>query len=99
MKATGIVRKIDDLGRIVLPKEIRDSEGWNSGQPMEMFMIEEGMVIRPYKSNLDLTSDLSVLATKINQRNELSSEEVGFIEYIAEVAGAKKLVQRANAGL
>ncbi|HLR59640.1 MAG TPA: AbrB family transcriptional regulator, partial [Pseudogracilibacillus sp.] len=38
MKALGIVRKIDDLGRVVIPKEVRISQGWEPGHSMEMFM-------------------------------------------------------------
>ena len=37
MKATGIVRKIDELGRIVIPKEIRRSFGIQEGEPLEVF--------------------------------------------------------------
>lgn len=45
MKATGIVRRIDDLGRVVLPKEIRRSFGISAGDPMEIFTDEEGHII------------------------------------------------------
>jgi AbrB family looped-hinge helix DNA binding protein len=48
MKALGIVRRIDNLGRIVLPKEVRDTNGWEAGTPIEMFSTEEGMLIKPY---------------------------------------------------
>lgn len=44
MKATGIVRRVDDLGRIVIPKEIRRVLGITEGTPMELF-IEGGKVI------------------------------------------------------
>ena len=37
MKATGIVRKMDDMGRIVIPKEIRKAMGIRDGQPFEIF--------------------------------------------------------------
>lgn len=53
MKATGIVRKIDELGRIVIPKEIRNLQGWGHGTPMEFFISEQGLVIRKYESNLE----------------------------------------------
>ncbi|PPB10876.1 AbrB/MazE/SpoVT family DNA-binding domain-containing protein [Brevibacillus laterosporus] len=49
MKAKGIVRKIDDLGRIVLPKELRDSNGLPSGTPMEMFVDGDRIVLRKYE--------------------------------------------------
>lgn len=43
MKATGIVRRIDDLGRVVIPKEIRRSFNIQEGDPLEIFTVE-GMV-------------------------------------------------------
>ncbi len=43
MKATGIVRRIDDLGRVVIPKEIRRTMKIRDGDPLELF-IEEDMV-------------------------------------------------------
>lgn len=48
MKATGIVRNIDALGRIVVPKEIRDKMGWPEGTAMEIFMEGEQLMLRPY---------------------------------------------------
>lgn len=45
MKATGIVRRIDDLGRIVIPKEIRRSFRIKEGDPLEIFTDAEGEVI------------------------------------------------------
>lgn len=45
MKATGIVRRIDDLGRIVIPKEIRRSFRIHEGDPLEIFTDAEGEVI------------------------------------------------------
>ncbi len=45
MKATGIVRRIDDLGRIVIPKEIRRTLRIKEGDPLEIFTDREGEVI------------------------------------------------------
>ena len=45
MKATGIVRRIDDLGRIVIPKEIRRSFRIKEGDPLEIYTDSEGEVI------------------------------------------------------
>ena len=53
MKATGIVRRIDDLGRIVIPKEIRRTIGIHEGEPLEIFIEGEDTVcFRKYKNNL-----------------------------------------------
>ena len=45
MKATGIVRRIDDLGRVVIPKEIRRTLRIREGDPLEIFTDNEGQVI------------------------------------------------------
>lgn len=45
MKATGIVRRIDDLGRVVVPKEIRRTLRIREGDPVEIFTDSEGKII------------------------------------------------------
>ena len=45
MKATGIVRRIDDLGRVVIPKEIRRNLRFQEGDPLEIYTDREGEVI------------------------------------------------------
>ena len=45
MKATGIVRRIDDLGRVVVPKEIRRTMRIREGEPMEIFTGREGEIV------------------------------------------------------
>ncbi len=45
MKATGIVRRIDDLGRVVIPKEIRRTLRIREGEPLEIFTDREGEII------------------------------------------------------
>ena len=49
MKAIGIVRKIDDLGRVVIPKEIRRVNGWDEGQLMEFFVEGNALVLKEYQ--------------------------------------------------
>ncbi|MGE6717863.1 AbrB/MazE/SpoVT family DNA-binding domain-containing protein [Peribacillus frigoritolerans] len=66
MKALGIVRKIDDLGRIVIPKEVRKSQGWEDFQPMEMFMDGDKLVIQAYgkdRENQEMITQLETAAT------------------------------------
>lgn len=45
MKATGVVRRIDELGRIVVPKEIRRTMKIREGDPMEIFIEEDGTIV------------------------------------------------------
>ena len=44
MKATGVVRRIDDLGRVVIPKEIRKTLRIKEGDPLEIFTDREGQL-------------------------------------------------------
>ena len=56
MKATGIVRRFDDLGRIVIPKEIRRSMGIREGDAMEIFLEDNHICLEKYSiSDKDLT--------------------------------------------
>ena len=45
MKATGVVRKIDNLGRIVLPKELRRTLEINSNDPLEIYVDDGGYIV------------------------------------------------------
>lgn len=48
MKSTGIVRNIDELGRIVVPKEIRKKLGITSSDPVEIFIDGERIILTKY---------------------------------------------------
>ncbi len=61
MKATGVVRRIDDLGRIVIPKEIRKTLRIKEGDPLEIFTDREGQVILKKYSPI---GELSEFATE-----------------------------------
>ena len=45
MRATGIVRRLDELGRLVIPKEIRRTLGWEEGDPLELYFDRENKAI------------------------------------------------------
>lgn len=49
MKSTGIVRKIDDLGRMVIPKELRNTMGIDKKDPMEIFVEEDKIILKKYE--------------------------------------------------
>lgn len=48
MKATGIVRRIDDLGRVVIPKSLRHMLGISEGDPLEVFVEGDSVVLKKY---------------------------------------------------
>lgn len=56
MKATGIVRRIDDLGRVVIPKEIRRSLKIREGDALEIFLEDDGVIFKKY-SHLGIVKD------------------------------------------
>ncbi|MDG5854409.1 AbrB/MazE/SpoVT family DNA-binding domain-containing protein [Clostridium beijerinckii] len=48
MKTAGIVRNLDNLGRVVIPKEMRNLLGINEGDPVEIAKVNNDIVIRKY---------------------------------------------------
>lgn len=53
MKATGIVRRVDDLGRIVIPKNVRTEQGITEGTPMEIFTEDGAVIFKKYATYLE----------------------------------------------
>ena len=78
MKATGVVRRIDDLGRIVIPKEIRRTLRIKEGDPLEIFTDKEGEIILKKYSPI---GELSEFATGYA---ETLSKTTGHIAYITD---------------
>lgn len=67
MKATGIVRRIDDLGRIVIPKEIRRTMRIREGDPLELFLDGNNIVFSKYEvSEEDLALDCRKYVAKMS---------------------------------
>ena len=83
MKATGIVRRVDELGRIVIPKEIRRNLYIIEGDPLEMYLDKEyGLVMKPcHEEHLSfdrLQSEWESLSTA--ERQELICEMVNHLD-------------------
>lgn len=54
LKSLGMVRNMDELGRVVIPKEMRRVNEWEAGQPFEMFADDQGGIyIKAYRPNED----------------------------------------------
>lgn len=80
MKATGIVRRIDDLGRIVIPKEIRRIMRVNEGSPMEIYVTEEGILLKKYYPQTGLSDIISAAAEELEELSaDLGPEKTGDI--------------------
>ena len=70
MKTTGVVRRIDDLGRIVIPKEIRRNLRIRDGESMEIFVDNEFIALKKYSSLDELNNIAEVLVDSINKEIE-----------------------------
>jgi len=90
MKATGIVRRIDDLGRVVIPKEIRRTMRIREGDPLEIYTDREGEVIFKKYSPI---GELQNFATEYAETLQKTSSMPIFIcdrDEVIAVSGASK---------
>lgn len=99
MKATGIVRRIDDLGRVVVPKEIRRTLRIREGDPLEIFVDREGEVILKKYSPINELSEFAqeyaqALFDSLNQKILISDRD----EFIAIAGVSKKDYLNKNVG-
>lgn len=69
MKATGIVRRIDDLGRVVVPKEIRRNLGIREGDPLELFVDEDTICFKKYNCTEPLKDKLKSVVDMLNDED------------------------------
>ena len=90
MKATGVVRRIDELGRIVIPKEIRRTLKIREGTPLEIYSGDEGeLILKKYSPLIELSS----LATEIAESIFSSIQQnvlVTNMEKVIASSGANK---------
>jgi len=91
MKATGIVRRIDDLGRVVIPKEIRRTLRLREGTPLEIFTDREGeIILKKYSPMMELNAFAGQYADAMAQSTGLMVCVTDRDQVIAAAGGAKK---------
>lgn len=98
MKATGIVRRIDDLGRVVIPKEIRRTLRIREGDPLEIYTEKDGEVIFKKYSPM---GDMSTLAAQICESIGKTTGHIAAVsdrDSIIAISGAPKrdLLEKQN---
>lgn len=98
MKATGIVRRIDDLGRVVIPKEIRRTLRIREGDPLEIYTEKDGEVIFKKYSPMGDLQDFAVQICESIGKNTGHIAAVADRDSIIAVAGAPKreLLEKRN---
>jgi AbrB family looped-hinge helix DNA binding protein len=77
MKAIGIVRRVDDLGRVVIPREIRKSMGIQDGEPLEIFTESDAVIFRRYCYNL--TAEVARVAELVEQNCNADAETMRWL--------------------
>ena len=90
MKATGIVRRIDDLGRVVIPKEIRRTMRIREGDPLEIYTSRDGEVIFKKYSLLGGVEDFAAELCETMSRSTGSVCAVTDRDTVIAVAGGGK---------
>ena len=91
MKATGIVRRIDDLGRVVIPKEIRRTLRIREGTPLEIFTDREGeIILKKYSPIGELGAFAGQYAESLAQTTGLTVCVCDRDQVIAVSGGSKK---------
>lgn len=75
-KATGYVRKIDKLGRVVLPAQIRKELGWIEGTQLEILSTPEGILLKGFFSPVGKKHAVKRFESIISSLTDLQSEEV-----------------------
>ena len=77
MKATGIVRRIDELGRVVIPKEIRRTLRIKEGDPLEIFTDRDELMLKKYSQLIKYGKIL--LIKEIHLHSEWQVQQMLFI--------------------
>ncbi len=90
MKATGIVRRIDDLGRVVIPKEIRRTLRIREGDPLEIFTKSDGEVIFKKYSPMGELSEFSGQYSEVLNRTANSPIVITDRDHVISVSGLSK---------
>jgi len=90
LKATGIVRRIDDLGRVVIPKEIRRTLRIREGDPLEIFTDREGEVILKKYSPIGELSDFAAQYAESLHKTSGHITCISDRDTIIAVSGASK---------
>ena len=80
MKQTGMIRQFDELGRVVIPKDMREQHGWGKGSPVEIIANDEYVIIKPYVPNSEKQRDIAALENAISYMKDIPSTEETIIK-------------------
>lgn len=99
MKATGIVRRLDDLGRVVIPKEIRRSMKIKEGDPLEIYTDKGTVVFRKYLPPIDteiIDNLIEAFDLRLTDYEDNENEYAKIKECVAQLQYIKCVAQEIN---
>ncbi len=88
MQSTGIIRRVDYLGRVAIPKELRRTNNIKEGDPMEIFVSEEGgITFVPYETTLGRALDTFTEKVQLwfDEDSVYGEEILGYLNRIREI--------------
>ena len=97
MRATGILRRIDELGRVVIPKEIRRSMRIKEGDALEIFVDNGFLCLRKYEAEKEFSAEIKALEDDIlnqyymtDNRDEINIIKMAFREIQHQLKAIKE---------
>lgn len=91
VRSTGMVRRIDDLGRVVIPKDIQHKIGINEGDPFEIFVEGEAVIFKKYDAANDIKAAIESAKRVVSNDADISTEKSAAV--IAKLEEAKRLLE------
>lgn len=76
MRATGIIRKVDDLGRIIIPKEVRRTLQISEDTPMEFYILPDGITLKVYRPETELQDIVDHFNNVLDNSNDLELDKL-----------------------
>ena len=95
MKATGVVRRIDDLGRVVIPKEIRRSLNIEEGDPLEIYIDDKTKSVM-FKKYLENENALEEIQDIIDNSNDVPDVVKDLLKVAAKILKENLKMKRVN---
>ena len=93
MKATGIIRRVDDLGRVVIPKDVRKTLHIREGDPLEIYVTDSGgVVFQPYRP--DITRHIRDMKEETRDALDSIGNSIQVEEITAHLEKAAKLIEK-----
>ena len=88
MKSTGIVRRVDDLGRVVIPRDIRRKQNISEGDPLEIFIEDDNIVLKKFETDISNEKDAVIKAVQdLLNNSSITKEDKDLLEVTSKLVG------------